>query len=335
MPPVRSGQTVVAAPIPALEVAGPPATEVSAPWTHAPEIPAAVSSPAPVPVAVTEPPLEPEPEPIAERDPVQERRDALVPFERALAQKKSMTLTDFATRAGIGDKKARTVMASMMELDLARMYPEGRKKLYWARVGGGRPDLGMPRKVTAARPLVGESAAWARGHELLRSKLLGLFGQDESLGRVDLVHRLVYRLDFEEKVPRPLLQRVFGDTHDLRLGSVYLHPVSLDVLVFTPDKGIRFVSEAGEYASAVQDLDGVVGFDEVPPGQLQLVDEDWTGRKPPAEAKARFTARFSATPSKVGVVFVPIWRLTLTLGMGEGFRVVEIDGLAGRVVSWG
>lgn len=333
---------VTACPEPALPLAdAPPVTafpEPAPPLADAPPV-AAFPEPA-LPLTTTpSPPIAPEPEPEPEPapppvDPLQQQRDALAPFERALATKKSMTLSDFATRAGIGQTKARKVIASMIELGLARTYPDGRKKMYWATCTGGRPDLGMPKQVTVARPLLPESAAWARGHELLRTKVLGLFGEDESLERVEPVHRLVLRLDFEEKVPRSLLQRVFGESHDLRLGSVYLHPTTLDVLVYTPDKGIRFVAEPGEHASEVRDLDGEVGFDELPPGSLGLVDADWQTKRPSAEAKTRFTQRFAATPSRVSPVFVPLWRLVFRVGLGQSFRVVELDGLAGRVVQW-
>lgn len=267
-------------------------------------------------------------------DPLEERRQALSRWQRVLAQKKSMALSDFATRAGIGQTKARGLMGSMIELKMASMYSEGRKKMYWASSTGGRPDLGMPRRVSAVRPLIDAPTATARGREHLRSKLLGVFGQDESLDRVELVHRLVYRLDFEEKVQRPLFRRVLGDRHDHRLGSVYLHASTLEVLVYTADKGLRFVSAAGEHASEVEDLDGVVTFEEVGPGHLRLVDEDWRTKKPVAEVKARFSALFSAVPGKVTAVFVPLWRLVVRVGTGEGFRVVTIDGIGGRPVQW-
>ncbi|MCA9653065.1 MAG: DUF853 family protein [Myxococcales bacterium] len=326
-PQVRTGDTLVAVPV--SQITEPP-TAFEPPTTFEP--PTALEPPTAFePPTTFETPTVPEPAPI---DPVQARREALAPFERVLAQTKAMTLADLATRAGIGQTKARGVMASMIELGLARSYADGRKKMYWATRTGGRPDLGMPKQVTVARAPFDESAAWTRGHEMLRTKVLGLFGEDESLERVEAVHRLVLRLDFEEKVPRSLLQRVFGESHDLRLGSVYLHPTTLEVLVYTPDKGIRFVAEPREHASAVQDLDGAVDFDERPPGLLGLVDDDWRTKRSAAEAKARFAERFAAAPSRVSPVFVPLWRLVLRVGLGQGFRVVEIDGLCGRIVQW-
>lgn len=269
-----------------------------------------------------------------EIDPLQVRRSALANYERALSQTMSMTLSEFAKRAAIGEKKARALLQEMLELGLAGTYPDGRKKMYWARVTEGRPDLGLTRKVVAMLPVMNELGAWARGRELLRSKVLGLFGDDESIERVDSMHRMVWRVDFEEKVQRPLLQRVFSETHDLRVGSVYLHPKSLSVLVYSADKGIRFVEEPGEYASAVPDLDGAAEFTEVGPGTLGLVETDWSEKKSAAEARAAFGRRFNAAVSRVVPVFVPVWRLTLRVGSGEGFRLVELDSLGGSVVEW-
>ncbi|MEM9458167.1 MAG: helicase HerA-like domain-containing protein [Myxococcota bacterium] len=326
--PVRTGQTQVQ---PAVALAA------AAPMPVQPDTSTAMESRGEPPVGgsvdlsgADAPALE-EPPPF---DPLEERRQALSRFDRILAQKKSMTVSDFATRAGIGQTKARGLIASMIELKMASMYLEGRKKMYWASSTGGRPDLGMPRRVVAVRPIIDAPTARARGHEHLRSKLLGVFGRDETLARVEPMHRLVYRLDFEEKVQRPLFRRVLGDRHDHRLGSVYLHASTLDVLVYTADKGLRFVSAVGEHASEVEDLDGVVTFEEVGPGHLGLVDEDWRTKKPVAQVKARFSELFAAVPGKVAAVFVPLWRLVVRVGTGEGFRVVTIDGIGGRPVQW-
>lgn len=306
-------------------------TEVAVQSEVQPPVPSASSPVVPPPPLESTPSFAEEPPP---PDPLQVRRDAVATFERALAQTMSMTVGDFAKRAGVGEKKARTLLSEMLELGLAGMYPDGRKKMYWARSTQGRPDLGMTRKVVAMVPVVTELAAWARGRDLLRSRVLGLFGDDESIERVDAMHRMVWRVDFEEKVQRPLLQRVFSETHDLRVGSVYLHSKSLDVLVYTADKGIRFLEQPGEYASAVADLDGAAEFIEAGPGALALVESDWTEKKTSAEARAAFGRRFNAAVTKVVPVFVPVWRLTLRVGAGEGFRLVELDSVGGAVVEW-
>jgi hypothetical protein len=143
-----------------------------------------------------------------------------------------------------------------------------------------------------------------------------------------------HRDAFEEKIQRSLLRRMFGDSHDHLLGSVYVHPHDLQILAFSADKGLRFLPKPAEHASAIEDLDGVAVLVEAPPGELRIDLDDWRARKPAREVKAHFKQLFAATPGKVTPVFVPLWRLVFRQGAGTNFRVAFIDALAGKPVQW-
>ena len=255
-------------------------------------------------------------------------------WAKLLARKSSMTVPQFAAKAEVGQAKARSILASLVGAELAGVYVEGRSKLYWAFSSGARPDLGLGRKVLAARPVVDHGRATQIGASMVRTKVLGLIGEDEHLDAVELVHRLVYKLDFEEKIQRSLFRRMFGDSHDHLLGSVYVHPHDLRILVFSVDKGLRFESRPAEHASAVEDLDGAAELVDVAPGGLAIDPDDWQARKAPREVKARFKQLFAAVPGKITPVFVPLWRVIFRQGAGTNFRVAFVDALAGRPVEW-
>jgi hypothetical protein len=262
------------------------------------------------------------------------KEDDLEPWAKVLARKSSMSTTEFAAKAEVGQTKARAILARLVEAGLAGVHADGRTKMYWACRTGARPDLGLGRKVIVAQAAVDETQAAQIAATLLRTKVLGLLGEDEHLDGVELVHRLVYKLDFEEKIQRSLLRRMFGDTHDHLIGSVYVHPHDLRILVFSTDKGLRFEERPAEHASAVQDLDGAADLAEVAPAQLDIDADEWRARKPTREVKARFKQLFAATPGKITPVFVPLWRLVFRQGAGTNFRVQLVDALVGKPVDW-
>ena len=255
-------------------------------------------------------------------------------MERVLARRRSMSPADFASAAGIGEKKARGVLKALLDAGLAQEFKEGRALRYFALSSGARPDLGIRGKLLAVVPSVDCAAAERIALDAARSRLLGLIGDDEVFDRAELVHRLVYKLDFTEKVERPLLGRLVGPSHDERLGSVYLHPHTLALLVFSPREGIGFVDRPAVHASRVQDLDGAAAFVEVEPGELQIDADDYAKRRTPADVKKHFKSRFAAAPGAVTPLFLPLWKLVLGQRSGAGFRVLTVDALVGRPVDW-
>jgi hypothetical protein len=258
----------------------------------------------------------------------------LARIARALASRATMTAAELAEKAGVGEKKARAALKTLVAAGRAGHFKDGRRILYFATERGARPDLGMKAKVTSVVPQIDRDGAEALAREQARTKLLGLLGENEAFEDAHLVYRPLYRVAFEEKVKRSLIGRIVGPTHDERAGSIYLHPRTLDVLLFSRDDGIRFTSEPGEYASAVEDLDGAAEFHELPPGAIAFDEEDWKGRREPADVKKRFRQVFGARPTSVTPIFVPLWKLILRREAGDSYRLVTLDALVGRPVDW-
>ncbi len=168
----------------------------------------------------------------------------------------------------------------------------------------------------------------------LRAPLLGVLGPAEALERAEPLHRLVYRVDFEEAVERPVFGGLLGKATEQRLGSVYLHPATLALLVFHPQQGITFGPRPAEHASEVTDLDGAVAFLEAPPASLALDEADLARRRPREEVTQSLRRRYAVIPTRVTPVFVPLWRVVLRSGGGAGYRVLLLDALTGRDVDW-
>jgi hypothetical protein len=265
---------------------------------------------------------------------IDRRNDPGVAHARTLAKKSSMTVKEFAERASMSAAKARRVLAALVDSGDAARYQEGRGHRYWATSTGGRPDLGLTRRVTAVAATLGAADAESLAERMARGKIFGILGDAESFESAELVHRLLYRVDFEEKVPAPVLTRFFGRKHDVLEGSVYLHPRTLSVLVLSSADGMAFVGSPGKHASAVEDLDGVAAFVEVPPGALTLEESDHESPVSEKATRARFGELFEARARSFKRVFVPLWRMRFSKGSGKSTRVVWIDAVVGKPVLW-
>jgi len=245
-----------------------------------------------------------------------------------------MTTADFARVAQCGEAKARRLLKALVAAGLARTFRRERTVMYWAVATGGRPDLGLEGPVAAVVPEIDERGARQLATEHARGKLLGLVGQGETFERAELRHRLVYRLDFEERVERPVFGGLLGKRSDQLLGSVYVHPRTLQLLVLVPPTGIFFADRPAEHASDVADLDGVARWARVAPGELSIEESDLTARREPGEVKRKIEQRYGVVVGTVTLAFVPVWRLVLRKGAGAGYRIVAIDALTGRAVTW-
>lgn len=224
-------------------------------------------------------------------------------------------------------------LARLLESGDVQAYDQGRARRYFAPSTGARPDLGMPTEVEVLRANVDEGAAARIARTHARSSVLGLIGDDERFERAEPLHRLVYKLAFEEKVQRSALARLFGKTHDERVGHLYLHPHTLAVLVFSNEAGFTFDEAPRERASDIHDLDGKVELDRVPPGALAFDPEDWTARQPEDAVRERVRVRFEVVPGAITPLFVPLWHLFFR-GRKGNLRRVTIDALIGRRVQW-
>ncbi|MCC6572738.1 MAG: DUF853 family protein [Planctomycetes bacterium] len=252
----------------------------------------------------------------------------------ALASKPFMSAKDFADKADVSEAKARNLLKALVKAELARNYTEGRVNLYYAPQNGLRPDLGLTRKVNALVPNVAEGRALAIGESLRNSAFLGILGKNETVAGVSLEYKPLLKLDFQEKVTRAFIKRIFGGQYDEKLGSVFLHPLTMQVLAFTPNDGMRLTDNPGQYASDVRDFDGVTNFQEVPPGSLTIDERDLLKRQSDDAVKAAFKKRFDATPKNLEVVFVPVWRIRMNEQGSATQRVVTIDALVGKIIEW-
>lgn len=251
----------------------------------------------------------------------------------ALAKRESASASELAVALDANEASIRRALARLVERGEARSWEAGRTRRYWAVSTQGRPDLAMPARVAVLASNITEEGAMHIGASHARSSVLGVLGEDETFERAEPIHRLVYKVEFEERVPRSVLTRLFGRPHDERVGSVYLHPHTLAVLVFTTEGGIRFETSPRGPASAIRDLDDNGEVRLVPPGTLAFDDEDWTARKSEEAAREAFRACFDATPGAVTPLFVPLWHLYLRGAKGS-LRRVTIDALIGRTVDW-
>jgi hypothetical protein len=258
----------------------------------------------------------------------------LTRIARALASRATMSAADLAEKVGVGEKKARVALKRLVATGRAGSFKDGRRILFFATERGARPDLGIKAKVTSVVPRIDRDGAEALARDQARSKLLGLLGENEAFEDAHLVYRPLYRVAFEEKVKRSLIGRMVGPSHDERAGSVYLHPRTLDVLVFSRDAGIRFTSEPPGYASQVEDLDGAAEFHDLAPGAIPLDEEDWKSRREPADVKKKFRQVFGARPTAVTPIFLPLWKLVLRRESGDSYRLVTLDALVGKPVDW-
>lgn len=251
----------------------------------------------------------------------------------ALVASASSTVAELAESTDRSEATVRRALTRLLESGDVQAYEEGRARRYFAPSSGARPDLGMPTEVEVLRANIDEEAAARIARVHARSSVLGLIGDDERFERAEPLHRLVYKLAFEEKVQRSALARLFGKTHDERVGNLYLHPHTLAVLVFSNETGIAFDDAPRERASDIEDLDGKVELDRLPPGALAFKPEDWTERKPDDAVRERVRARFEATPGAITPLFVPLWQLFFRGSKGN-LRRVTIDAVIGRRVTW-
>lgn len=261
------------------------------------------------------------------------REQAVTVAANRLAGKSSMTAKEFAVALGCSEKKARSMLKELVASGVAGQFKDGRVQRFWAYSTGARPDLGLPARVLAVAARIDANGAAAIAREHARSKLLGLIGSDEQLARVVLVYRLLYKVDFRETVERSVLHRMVGAGSEERLGSVYFHPHTLDVLSLSRD-GVAFSPRPAERASAVADLDGNAAFAEATAAALPISEADYRARRSERDVARETKTRFAATPVSISNVFFPLWEITLQHDGGAGYRVVTIDALLGRPVTW-
>jgi hypothetical protein len=241
----------------------------------------------------------------------------------------------FAELLGCSESKARRALEILVEAKLVGDFKDGRASSYWVLDTGARPDLGMPATILAATPNLGQDQAAVLGQGLLRSSMLGLGGPAETLVNVSLVHKLVWRVDFEEHIEAGLLGRLIGSAREQRLGSVYLHPRTLATLTWEQGRGLRFVERPDEHASDVHDLDGVVRFVRLTPANLRFDEQDWLTRVSQQQVHATVVTRWPHLRiTDLSPCFVPLWKLLIRRHEPAGMRVVTLDTITGNVFEW-
>jgi len=240
----------------------------------------------------------------------------------------------FAERLGASETKARRALRSLAELGVIGEFKRGRATFFWALDTGARPDLEMPDAFLVATPSLTQDQAALIGQGLLRSTMLGFGGPAETLINTSLVHRLLWRVDFEERITAGLLGRLVGPGFEDRLGSVYLHPRSLAVLSWDRSRGVRFADRPAEHASDVHDLDGVVRFTRMAPAGLRFEEAEWAARRPEADVRDAFASRWPARIVTVNPCFLAMWKLLIRRHEPAGMRVATLDAIVGHPVDW-
>ena len=270
----------------------------------------------------------------AAAQPAQGLPPELLAHAAELASRPSMTPTELSKATGLPKRSAGDALEAMVAAGVAGTFRDGRTVRYWALALGTRPDLDMPPTVCAVATVVDVKRAEAIGRAAAHAPVLGVLGEAERFDSAALVHRLLYRVEFEEKVPTGWLGKLIGPGSEERLGNVYIEPSTLKLLVMTTAEGIRFHDKPANRPSEIRDLDGAATFVDVPPGALALDEDEWKGRPSAETLRDRFTSTYEARPRGVHPIFFPLWRLLLSNGSGTGQRLVTVDGLLGRVVDW-
>lgn len=258
-------------------------------------------------------------------------------YDNKLARKASCSAAEYAVLARLSEGQARSWLRKLASARLAGHYKQGRVLRYWSFSTGLRPDIGLDAKVTALTPLVTAQEAARSAEELRARKKLGIFGDDEHVHDVQLEHRLVLQLGFNEKVTRALWTKLtsfdFSATKEL-VDHVYLHPTNLKFLVYSREDGIHLEDKPADYASSVKDFDGVTQTQEVAPAVLKFNAQELADRKPDEVVKQAFKQRYNATAKTVRQVFLPVYMLHMATAGKSSSRVIMIDGLSGKPLAW-
>ncbi|MFV8751637.1 helicase HerA-like domain-containing protein [Nannocystaceae bacterium ST9] len=240
----------------------------------------------------------------------------------------------FAELLACSETRARRVLDALLATHQVGSFKQGRSQQFWALDTGTRPDLGLPELVSVATPLFDQLRAGALAQTHVQSTLFGLGGPAETLINLALVHRLLWRVDFEERIESGLLARLVGPGYEDRIASVYLHPRTLSTLTWDRERGLRFVDRPHEHASEIHDLDGVVRFARLAPAGLRFDEADWAERQSEAAVVAAVKTRWPIRVTSVQPVFVPVWKAMIRRHQPEGMRVVVLDAIAGHLVDW-
>jgi len=275
------------------------------------------------------PATEPEAEMESETDPKLRQRAAI------LARAPSMSSAEFAAHAGLSESTARNALKQLAAQGLADEFKDGRTHRYWSRDTGLRPDLELNEPIPTFVPQITQARAEQIGQGLRERALLGMIGEDETLTATLLEYRPLYRVGFQEKVPRSLWQRLLsGDAYEHRSGNLYLDPRSLLLVLFHPRQGLSLLQRTEVQASEVQDFDDVASVAPRRPGELVLDAHDWRLRQPVEAVMAHFETLYQTRPRSVEPVLLPLWRLHFQRPGRPGARIVTLDALAGMGVDW-
>lgn len=252
----------------------------------------------------------------------------------ALREHGPLEVKRFSELLNCSETTARKTLRSLVEAGRVGEFKRGRSVHYWLLDTGTRPDLAMPDAVQVALPGLNQEQATLLGQGLLRSSLLGLGGPAETLVNTSLIHKLLWRIDFEERITAGLLGRLIGPAFEDRIGSVYLHPQTLATLTWDRSRGIRFGERPAEHASDVHDLDGVVRFTAMAPAGLRFDEAEWSSRRPEADVRDAFSSRWPARIVALSSCFLSIWKLSIQRHEPAGIRVVLLDAIAGHAIDW-
>lgn len=278
---------------------------------------------------------EPDPTPTPEQPEEPDIDPKLVEQSKLLARAPSMSTAEFAKQAKVSSGTARAALKRLLAAELAGRFKEGRSHRYWALELGLRPDLGLTDRVKTIIPLIPREEAENIGHNLRERKLLGMIGDDEQLMEARLEYRPLLRVSFQEKVERSFFQRIFSSSkYEHRAESIYLHPRTLQLVVYHPSDGMFLHDRPEELASEVEDFDGVARFEQLPPAQIRIDEHEWTERRSDEAALDHFKALYQVRAKAVEPVFLPLWRLHLRVPGKPGARIVTIDALSGFAVDW-
>jgi hypothetical protein len=269
-----------------------------------------------------EPPAEPEVDP------------ALSGHATALGRKTSMTALEFSDRIGVTESQARRILNELVTKNLAVKYKDGRAHRFYSTRTGVRPDLGLSSKIQAITPRITEFQAEKLGREHQAEKKLGILGQDEKFVGAKLEYKLLLQLQFTEKVEKKFFKRLIGPKMEERKDSVYLHPRTMQIVTYSPNKAVRLLDKTGKVASQIADFDGTTTVEKIAPGLVSFDEDDWLKRIPDDQIKEEFKQLFNARPTSIKPILLPVWKLEMSVLSNAQTRIVTVDALSGKRMDW-
>ena len=258
--------------------------------------------------------------------------DRLVEF---LEKQESVDAKETAHNQGYSSSKARTLLQRLETDEYVRSYKSGRSTRYYLVETGGRPDLDLPRRVSAILPKLTQNELDDCVEQYREKPVMGLFGNEETYVGRALEYLPLYKVEFSEKVKKGGWTSLFGGGGNVHIeDSIYLHPENLKILIYEPNQSIQLIDRPDQKASQINDFDGVSDFTKVSPGSIKFDEHIWLNRQSENQVKSSISQRFDLKISTITPLFLPLWVVRYQNSKNAQTRIMYLDALSGCPIEF-